>query len=562
MKHNSTECRKRSRSVETRFYSHVVAKVSASLFMVTMIHCVSKFTSSVEAFSVIPSPLQILHYGTHITTATHCPSHTIRGRSCSSTQLATTGTNIKSTPQYLRRLPVEEQQSLFRHIMEVRRIRQIEQELTPHTSATGGPFQNQLARATGFGTNVWELEQAIAAGEYARGQLITTNMGLVHYCVNDFLKYHAKLRFVTVDDLIQEGAIGLARAVDRYNPSYHDPNSLIRPTTSSSASTSSTLPTAKFSTYAVYWIRAAILRCIAERDDVMRVPEHVSTAVRKISKAAHTLGLSLDNDFDDHLNDDSTIIVDHSVWSSSSSSSSSSSVLLSKDKMQTRKMLAEQTGLSDRMLQNAMIVRSRRKRHDTSILSYESWMQHGQNYETDLQQPLEAVGESGGGGTAASILSSDNRQHMKQTLSRYLRPKEMEALSWRYGLHETNAIRVGGVADVVSKTTTEAPPYSNPLSKRNYVADAELELFGNTSRPPLKDTTIHPTRLSTQQEQEQQHSSSRTVTKGKWGEAMSFTEVGKQMQVSAEYGRRLCHAALNKLRRAVEDGTLEPALLI
>jgi hypothetical protein len=37
--------------------------------------------------------------------------------------------------------------------------------------------------------------------------------------------------------------------------------------------------------------------------------------------------------------------------------------------------------------------------------------------------------------------------------------------------------------------------------------------------------------------------------------------VGKQMSVSAEYGRRLCHKALEKLQRAAEEGQLEPALL-
>jgi DNA-directed RNA polymerase sigma subunit (sigma70/sigma32) len=42
---------------------------------------------------------------------------------------------------------------------------------------------------------------------------------------------------------------------------------------------------------------------------------------------------------------------------------------------------------------------------------------------------------------------------------------------------------------------------------------------------------------------------------------MSFVEVGKRMEVSSEYGRRLCHAALNKLRQAAEEGAIEPALL-
>ena len=51
------------------------------------------------------------------------------------------------------------------------------------------------------------------------------------------------------------------------------------------------------------------------------------------------------------------------------------------------------------------------------------------------------------------------------------------------------------------------------------------------------------------------------TAKGRWGEAMTFTEVGKRMEVSAEYTRKLCHRALNKLKEAAEDGRLEPALL-
>jgi DNA-directed RNA polymerase sigma subunit (sigma70/sigma32) len=51
-------------------------------------------------------------------------------------------------------------------------------------------------------------------------------------------------------------------------------------------------------------------------------------------------------------------------------------------------------------------------------------------------------------------------------------------------------------------------------------------------------------------------------TQGRWGEAMSFVEVGKRMKVSAEYGRRLCHAAIQKLQRAAQEGALmEPAFL-
>ena len=99
---------------------------------------------------------------------------------------------------------------------------------------------------------------------------------------------------------------------------------------------------------------------------------------------------------------------------------------------------------------------------------------------------------------------SQEKEKVRLTLSRFLRPKEMEALSWRYGLVETP----------------------------NYLQQAEQRIFGDDQ-----------------------------VTKGKWGEAMSFTEVGKHMSCSAEYGRKLCHKALDKLRQAAEAGSLEPAFL-
>ena len=42
---------------------------------------------------------------------------------------------------------------------------------------------------------------------------------------------------------------------------------------------------------------------------------------------------------------------------------------------------------------------------------------------------------------------------------------------------------------------------------------------------------------------------------------MSFSEVGEQMRVSAEYRRRLCASELKKLTKTVEEGHLDPAML-
>jgi DNA-directed RNA polymerase sigma subunit (sigma70/sigma32) len=465
-------------------------------------------------------------------------------------KLSTTSFDLSRTAKAVQRLSVQEQQALFRHVLEVRRIRKVEQELQQEYESnvahvepvmfdaerfTNDAFMLELAQRTGYGNNVKDLETALILGQQAREELITTNMGLVHYCVRDIVK-HRTLRSVTNDDLIQEGAIGLSRAVDKYNPSYNTAStgSDKRIGKDSSQSSSITMlaksspsftTTAKFSTYAVYWIRAAVLRTISERDDIMRVPEHVTTAIRKISNVVTTFGLQMDQDENESYPFDSSTTAKtlHVEESETVSSSSSSSVYWLNNEQQdqdtTRKIIADQTGFSDQMVQNAMMVRNRRNKYSSTVLSYESWMQLGKHYETDNVMQYTSSFDKGIGET--------NTEHMKEILSGFLRPKEMEALSWRYGLN------VDGMESL------------NPLAKRDYVADAELELFGTST--PIKHKPL---------------STKTDIVQGKWGEAMSFTEVGKQMKVSAEYGRRLCHAAIQKLRRAVDDGRLEPALLL
>ncbi|MGZ4959405.1 MAG: sigma-70 family RNA polymerase sigma factor [Methylomonas sp.] len=79
----------------------------------------------------------------------------------------------------------------------------------------------------------------------ARQQMITANTGLVAFVV-----YQYKTTSLGFEDLMQEGIIGLIRAVDRF-----DPNRNIR-----------------FSTYAIFWIKQAISRLIVKQDKVVRLP--------------------------------------------------------------------------------------------------------------------------------------------------------------------------------------------------------------------------------------------------------------------------------------------------
>lgn len=355
------------------------------------------------------------------------------------------------------RLSDQEQQELLAQAVELRRITNIEKDLALQTY-TLNPSQLSVCRKAGYGDDLHALDTAVSVGHKAREKLVTGNMGLVHYCVNTVLGKKKATQNLSREDLVQEGSIGLARAVDKWNPEIGG----------------------KFSTYAYYWIRAAVFRCIAEHDDLVRVPEHVSAAVRKMTKACQKLGIDIDGD---------NIL--STVYSSTDSNWKEA---------QAAKALAEEAGLTDRQLFEAMKVQQRRR---SGIMSFESWMQKGIDYETDL---ISASQEEGVG------MPSTQAEDLKKTLGRFLRPKELEALSWRYGLIQ------------------DGP------KPRNYVAEAEEELFGSSSRPGIP-------------------------VRGKGGEAMSFVEVGKKMEVSGEYVRRLCHAALGKLRRAAEEGALiEPAL--
>jgi RNA polymerase primary sigma factor len=91
----------------------------------------------------------------------------------------------------------------------------------------------------------------------ARQRLIESNMRLV---INIAKTYRS--RAVPLEDLIQEGAIGLMQAAERF-----DPDKGFR-----------------FSTYATHWIRQAIGRAIDNKSKAIRLPAHVSQSLRRIER--------------------------------------------------------------------------------------------------------------------------------------------------------------------------------------------------------------------------------------------------------------------------------------
>jgi len=106
------------------------------------------------------------------------------------------------------------------------------------------------------------LEEAVRKGDVAREHLIRANTRLV---VSVAKKYVGQ--GVPFLDLIQEGNLGLMRAVDKfdYRRGY------------------------KLSTYATWWIRQAITRALADQGRTIRLPVHMGDRLRKIYRTAREL---------------------------------------------------------------------------------------------------------------------------------------------------------------------------------------------------------------------------------------------------------------------------------
>ena len=105
--------------------------------------------------------------------------------------------------------------------------------------------------------------------EAAKSKLIESNLRLVMSITRNYTKAGVPLL-----DLIQEGNLGLIRAVEKFDYTMGF----------------------KLSTYATWWIRQAVTRALAEQGRTIRLPVHVAEQVRRVMRGRRVLAQKLNRD--------------------------------------------------------------------------------------------------------------------------------------------------------------------------------------------------------------------------------------------------------------------------
>ena len=162
--------------------------------------------------------------------------------------------------QYLREIGRVARLSPEEELLLARQVRQRDRLLASRAAAE--PADPCPGWAERVGLSLADLRLALHRGKRARERMIQANLRLVVAVAKKY--QHSGLELL---DLVQEGSLGLERAVERFDPSRGF----------------------RFSTYAYWWIRQSITRAIASQSRAIRLPAHITEKLSRLERTQRQL---------------------------------------------------------------------------------------------------------------------------------------------------------------------------------------------------------------------------------------------------------------------------------
>lgn len=150
-------------------------------------------------------------------------------------------------------LRADEEVLLGRQVQAMMQVELVQEELTKQLRRT--PTNEEWANALGM--DVAGLRRTLTRGHHSKKAMISSNLRLV---ISIAKRYQN--RGLSFQDLIQEGSLGLVRAVEKFDPEKGF----------------------KFSTYSTWWIKQSVLRSIADQSRTIRLPVHIHDQLNSIKK--------------------------------------------------------------------------------------------------------------------------------------------------------------------------------------------------------------------------------------------------------------------------------------
>jgi RNA polymerase nonessential primary-like sigma factor len=171
---------------------------------------------------------------------------------------------VDSVRQYLQEigrhplLTHEEEVAYGKAVQSMLHLKAQKEDLTAKLGRS--PSLEEWAKAVGLTPH--ELNLQVKKGDLAKRKMVESNLRLVVSVAKKYQKLNMEMQ-----DLLQEGGIGLQRAVEKFDPTKGY----------------------RFSTYAYWWIRQAMTRTISEQSRTIRLPVHLTEKLGKIKKVQRQL---------------------------------------------------------------------------------------------------------------------------------------------------------------------------------------------------------------------------------------------------------------------------------